>query len=105
MTYNRGMASVAKNRKARLDIRLTDEERALIERAAELKASTLTQWTARHLLEAARRDIEEETSLRLASKDFDRFLEVLDEPTSGAANVADASSRVDELLNRDPEWA
>ena len=46
--------TVSKQKTSRLDIRLTDAQRQLIERAAELTGSTLTQWTARHLLESAR---------------------------------------------------
>lgn len=49
--------TVSKQKTSRLDIRLTDAQRQLIERAAELTGSTLTQWTARHLLESARKDI------------------------------------------------
>ncbi|MBC7032500.1 DUF1778 domain-containing protein, partial [Salmonella enterica subsp. enterica serovar Enteritidis] len=45
--------TVSKQKTSRLDIRLTDAQRQPIERAAELTGSTLTQWTARHLLESA----------------------------------------------------
>ncbi|MBT1181333.1 DUF1778 domain-containing protein [Bifidobacterium sp. CP2] len=81
---------------SRLDIRLTEEQRALIERAAALTGSTITQWTARHLIEAARRDIDEETTLRLDDASFDAFLAALEAPVPDAAK---------ELMARDPQWA
>ena len=78
--------TVSKQKTSRLDIRLTDAQRQLIERAAELTGSTLTQWTARHLLESARKDIEEATVLHLE----------LDQPVPPAA---------EKLTERDPQWA
>lgn len=81
---------------SRLDIRLTEEQRGIIERAAALTGSTLTQWTAQHLLEAARMDIERTATLRLESEAFDAFMAALDEPVPNEAK---------ELMNRDPQWA
>ncbi|MBT1175450.1 DUF1778 domain-containing protein [Bifidobacterium sp. LC6] len=89
------MATITQ-KSSRLDIRLTEEQRALIERAASLTGSTLTQWTAQHLIEAARRDIDKETTLRLNDTSFDAFLAALDAPTPNAAK---------ELMMRDPQWA
>jgi uncharacterized protein (DUF1778 family) len=90
------MAILTSHKASRLDIRLTNEQRSLIERAASLTGSTLTQWTAQHLLEAARLDIEKETTLRLDSASFDAFMAALDEPLPDAAK---------ELMARDPQWA
>lgn len=81
--------TVSKQKTSRFDIRLTDAQRQLIERAAELTGSTLTQWTARHLLESARKDIEEATVLHLESQ-------ALDQPVPPAA---------EKLMERDPQWA
>ena len=77
--------TVSKQKTSRLDIRLTDAQRQLIERAAELTGSTLTQWTARHLLESARKDIEEATVLHLESQAFEDFIQALDQPAPPAA--------------------
>lgn len=81
--------TVSKQKTSRLDIRLTDAQRQLIERAAELTGSMLTQWTARHLLESARKNIEEATVLHLESQ-------ALDQPVPPAA---------EKLMERDPQWA
>ncbi|MGJ0581936.1 DUF1778 domain-containing protein [Bifidobacterium bifidum] len=77
--------TVSKQKTSRLDIRLTDAQRQPIERAAELTGSTLTQWTARHLLESARKDIEEATVLHLESQAFEDFIQALDQPAPPAA--------------------
>ena len=87
--------TVSKQKTSRLDIRLTDA-RQLIERAAELTGSALTQWTARHLLESARKDIEEATVLHLESQAFEDFIQALDQPVPPAA---------EKLTERDPQWA
>lgn len=87
--------TVSKQKTSRLDIRLTDAQRQLIERA-ELTGSTLTQWTARHLLESARKDIEEATVLHLESQAFQDFIQALDQPVPPAA---------EKLMERDPQWA
>ena len=78
------MATTFGNRTSRLDIRLTAEQRALIERAVSLKGSTLTQ------------EIEEASSLKLENEAFDAFLRALDEPVP--AEMA-------ELMQREPQWA
>ena len=96
MPYTINMATTFGNRTSRLDSRLTAVQRALIERAVSLKGSTLTQWTAQHLLEAAQREIEEASSLKLENEAFDAFLRALDEPVP--AEMA-------ELMQREPQWA
>lgn len=88
--------TVSKQKTSRLDIRLTDAQRQLIERAAELTGSTLTQWTTRHLLESARKDIEEATVLHLESQAFEDFIQALDQPVPPAA---------EKLMEMDPQWA
>lgn len=87
--------TISKQKPSRLDIRLTDAQRQLIERAAELTGSTLTQWTARHLLESARKDIEEATVLHLESQAFEDSIQALDQPVPPAA---------EKLMERDPQW-
>ena len=85
--------TVSKQKTSRLDIRLTDAQRQLIERAAELTGSTLTQWTARHLLESARKDIEEATVLHLESQAFQDFIQALDQPVPPAVGMIHHSQR------------
>lgn len=96
-TYTCGMATVTSEIKnSRLDVRLTQEQRRQIERAAALKGTSLTQWCVQHLMAAAQEDIQDATVTRLSSQAFDDFLKALDEPMPREA--------VD-LLNMRPQWA
>ena len=88
--------TVSKQKSALFVIRLSDALRQRIERAAELTGGALTQWAARHLLESARKDIEEATVLHLESQAFEDFIQALDQPVPPAA---------EKLMERDPQWA
>lgn len=79
----------------RMDVRLTQPQRASYERAASLRGQTLTQWATAHLDESARRDIHEATTTTLSPDAFDAFCEMLDAPMPKAAQ---------ELLDRKPIW-
>ena len=58
---------------SRLDMRMSDEQRSEIERAASIKGMSLTQWALQNLLAAARRDIQEETVTRACPLRPSRF--------------------------------
>lgn len=78
-----------------MDLRMTEEERAQLERAAQLKGQTLTGWSLGHLLEDSRRDIEEATALVLDDSSFDKFLDALERPMPAALL---------DLLSEEPKW-
>lgn len=61
-------------------MRMTDEQRSQVERAAAMQGKTLTQWALDHLLEAARFDIEQETTTRLSADAFDELARALEKP-------------------------
>ncbi|QOL34477.1 DUF1778 domain-containing protein [Bifidobacterium lemurum] len=79
-----------------MNLRLTDEQKSLIERAAALRDMSLTQWSVGNLVDSARRDIENATTLRLSDEVFDAFLKALDEPMPQATR---------DLLDEEPIWA
>ena len=90
------MATVTNTSKtSRLDMRMSDEQRSEIERAASIKGMSLTQWALQNLLAAARRDIQEETVTRLSMDAFDQFKTALD---TGMPPEAVA------LLSQKPVW-
>ncbi|KFI93472.1 hypothetical protein BISA_1560 [Bifidobacterium saguini DSM 23967] len=80
---------------AQLSIPLTDEQYALFVHAASLTDLTLSQWAAQHLIDAARYEINNETTLQLDSASFDIYMAALKDPTSAAVN---------ELMARNPQW-
>ena len=90
------MATIAADRRSyRIDMRMTQEQRQEIERASELKGMSLTQWALGHLLECARHDIEEETVTRLSAQEYERFLELIEQPMAANART---------LMNEAPIW-
>lgn len=84
-----------KDKQCRMDVRLTQSQRAAYERAASLKGQTLTQWATAHLDESARRDIETATTTVLSGSSFDEFCAMLDAPMPKA---------VQDLLSRKAVW-
>ena len=83
------------DKRYRMDLRLTQPQRASYEQAALLRGQTLTQWATAHLDESARRDIAEATTTFLSPDAFDAFCEILESPVPEA---------VQELLSRKAIW-
>lgn len=89
-------AMLKEEKLSRMDLRLTNSQRASYETAAGLKGQTLTQWSLEHLDEAARRDIEQAAVTRLSAESFEELRRALAEPMPKAA---------EELLAREESWA
>ena len=85
------MATASAQKTTRLDLRATPALRERIERAAELRGMTITQWVTGNLTEDARRDIEGETVTWLEGSLFDEFSAALDSPLSERARTFLAS--------------
>ena len=85
MPYNIVMATMT--RTARIDMRLTEEEKRLIEQASAATGSRLTTWCINNLTNAI---------IRLSDEAFDRFVENLDRPLT---------EKQQQFLAYQPEWA
>jgi uncharacterized protein (DUF1778 family) len=71
-------------KEARLEMRLTKEQKALLERAAAVAGLDLTAFALSLLTEQARQILEKQTRTELSLKDQKRFLEIIEsdeEPT------------------------
>lgn len=64
----------------RIDLRVTQEEKELLERAASLKGISLSAYTLSHLLPVAKQDIATHERLVLSNRDRDLFLSVMENP-------------------------
>ncbi len=64
----------------RIDIRVSQQQKELLEEAAGLKGMSLSTYLLSRGLEAARDDIESHRRLILSDRDRDRFLDLLAEP-------------------------
>jgi len=75
----------------RIDLRLSAEHKRLIERAAAARGhSSVSGFAAVELLRAARAALEEEQGLELSTRDWERFMDILDqvEPTEALSDAA-----------------
>ncbi len=71
----------------RLEARLTAEQKELLQRAAELEGTTLTDFVVRSAQEQARRIIEEHTRIKLGLEDSQAFVESLLNPPQPNARM------------------
>lgn len=64
----------------RLELRLTAEQKAIVERAAAVQGRTVTDFSAHTLTERAREVIDQDRQLKASAEAFDAFSRLLDEP-------------------------
>ncbi len=64
-------------RDARLDFRVSREHKRLIEQAARVTGQSLSDFAIANLVQTAQRTIDEATITRLAQRDRDRFLKLI----------------------------
>ncbi len=74
------MSESTKSKDSRLDLRVTLEQKELLERAAAIKGVSLSAYTLSHLLPAARQDIDSHEKLVLSNRDRDLFMSVMENP-------------------------
>ena len=65
---------------SRLDLRLTEDEKEQIERAAAICGISMSQWSISCLLDRARELILQSRTLSLSDEAFANFSQMLDEP-------------------------
>lgn len=70
-------ATRRRTRAQRLEARVTEEQKALIERAAAIQGRTITDFVLTSVQEAAWRAIEEHQKLELSVRDSEVFVEAL----------------------------
>ena len=68
------------NKQKRIDLRVTQEQKDLLERAAHLKGMSLSSYLLTNSLEAAQTDLEVHQKLVLSDRDRDLFLQLLVNP-------------------------
>lgn len=70
--------SLAKD--SRIDLRVTKEQKALLEQAASIKGVSLSAYTLLNLLPVAQQEISNQERLILTNRDRDLFLRAMDNP-------------------------
>jgi uncharacterized protein (DUF1778 family) len=92
-----GKATV-KARDERLEARISRDQKALFQRAAELQGRTLTDFIIASVNDAAVRVIDEAQTIRLSAKDSRAFAEGLLNPREPNARLKAAAQRYLKLV-------
>lgn len=64
----------------RLNVRIPPYEKAMLEAAARIERTTLSQFVVREAVVAAERVLEDQTRFQLSEQQYDAFSQRLDEP-------------------------
>ena len=91
------MASKATQRVERVEIRATSEQKRLLERAAEIRGTTLTGFILNQAQEAATATIQQFELLELRNEDRRLFVETLLNPPKPNSALRAAAARHKEL--------
>ena len=87
-----------RTRGERLEARITAEQKALIQRAADLQGRTLTDFVIASVQDAARRTIEDMEVIRLNAADSRAFAEALLAPPKPNRALREAAKRYRALV-------
>jgi uncharacterized protein (DUF1778 family) len=97
MPYHDRMSTTAPLKNARIEMRVTAEQKKLIERAAALEGRSVTDFTTHLVIEYAEDIVERERIQRMSEEAFDEFVDALDRPRRDIPGLRD-------LLTRTPEF-
>lgn len=65
---------------SRIDLRVTQEQKELLERAASLKGISLSAYTLFYVLQVAQKEVDANERLVLSDLDRDLFMSVMENP-------------------------
>lgn len=85
------MSPTLKN--ARLELRLTEEQKAAIETAASISGRTVSDFTATVVTQHAHVVIQEDRQLRVDAEHFDAFIHALETPGKSVEGLRELLSR------------
>lgn len=91
--------ATTKARDERLEARVSRDQKALFQRAAELQGRTLTDFVIASVHDAAVRVIEETQTIRLGAADSRAFAEALLNPREPNARLKAAAQRYLKLIS------
>ena len=90
---NTARKSVDRTRGERLEARITTDQKALIQRAAELEGRTLTDYVVSSVQDAAKRTIEAYEVMVLSAAESRAFVDALLNPPPANARLKDSVRR------------
>lgn len=87
------MSALPQSQNARLDFRISPEQKALIERAAAAQGQTITSFAVSVLVRAANEMIQKDTERELSERDSQVFLDMLSAPSKPNAALKAAAEK------------
>lgn len=87
------MASLNQRKDARVELRVTADQKQVIEEAAAIEGRTVTDFSATTLVERAQDVILRERQLRVEARQFDAFVAVMDQPARTVDGLRDLMTR------------
>jgi len=85
---------------ARLDIRITPDQKDLVERAAAVSGLSMTNFAARCIEQAARWTLQDYEEMTLTRRDSEAFVEALIKSSTPSRRLSSAAGRYKEDLGR-----
>jgi uncharacterized protein (DUF1778 family) len=80
-------------KKERLEARITADQKALFQRAADLSGKSLTVFVVESVQAAAEATVQERDVVRLSARDYELFVEALMNPRGPNDNLREAARR------------
>jgi uncharacterized protein (DUF1778 family) len=88
----------APSRSYRFDARLNENQKLLIQKAADLEGRSLTDFVLNSAESAATRTIQERTMTVLSARDSEAFVQMLQDPPAPSRVLRNAAKRYKKLL-------
>jgi uncharacterized protein (DUF1778 family) len=89
------------SKEKRIDLRVSQEQKELLERAADLRGMSLSTYVLSHCLPAAQAELEVHQKLVLSDRDRDLFLELLANPPKPEKALVEAMRKFQEEYEPD----
>ncbi|MDF0551675.1 DUF1778 domain-containing protein [Kamptonema sp. UHCC 0994] len=93
LTKYLGSENSRSTKTARLEARLTQEQKELLLEAAQISGFSLTEFVVASAVEAAKRTIQEQTVLKLSKNDSEVFVNALLNPPEPGEKLRESAKR------------
>lgn len=90
--------AVGRRKRNRLEARISDKEKQLLKRAAELQGCSLSEFVVRSAHDAARKALKEHQMMTLSARDTDAFVKALLKPKAPSKRLKQAAERYKKVM-------
>jgi uncharacterized protein (DUF1778 family) len=95
---SRNTDAAGRRKRNRLEARISDKEKQLLKRAAELQGCSLTEFVVRSAQDAARKTLKEHRMMTLSARDTDAFVKALLKPQAPSKRLKQAAERYKKVM-------